>query len=166
MMDTPARHDAPLPQDAPDFGRPGWVPPPYPAYPAFPPPGEHTTNAVAWYPAAHTPPPPPVPGYAYDAYARPYAAPPARRTCTDATISLVAGAAAWVFVPFLGAVIAVIFGMRARRQIRAAGGTLDGDGMALVGLILGWAQLALTVALTVLLLLVVAFGLGIFFGSR
>lgn len=158
MMDTPARHHTPFPQDAPDFGRPGWVPPAYPAHPAHPP----TTHDAAQYPAT----PAPAPGFVYHPYARPYFAPPVPRTCTDATISLIAGAAAWLFVPLLGAVIAVVFGIRARRQIRAAGGTLDGDGMALVGLILGWTQIVLMLALTALLLLVAAFGLGMRFATR
>ena len=66
------------------------------------------------------------------------------RTSTTAVISLVFGILCWFALPFVGAIVAVITGHMARGEIRnAPAGTLEGDGMALVGLILGWVHLAI-----------------------
>ena len=59
-----------------------------------------------------------------------------------AIASLISGILAWVFLPVIGAIVAVITGHMARKEIREANGQLSGEGMALVGLILGYAQLA------------------------
>lgn len=65
-------------------------------------------------------------------------------TSTPAVVSLIAGIACWIAVPFLGAIVAVVCGHLARGEIRrAAPGTVQGDGMALAGLILGYLHLAL-----------------------
>ncbi|MFV9505495.1 MAG: DUF4190 domain-containing protein [Oscillochloridaceae bacterium umkhey_bin13] len=60
-----------------------------------------------------------------------------------AITSLVAGIISWVMIPVLAAIVAVVTGHIARREIRNAPGRLSGDGMALAGMILGYAQLAL-----------------------
>jgi len=58
------------------------------------------------------------------------------------------GIICWIALPFLGAIIAVICGHMARAEIhRAPPGTIEGDGMALAGLILGYLHLALTALL-------------------
>lgn len=68
------------------------------------------------------------------------------RTSTMAVLSLIFGILSYVFLPFIGALVAVICGHAARSEIRRAPpGTVDGDGMALAGLILGWIQIALSV---------------------
>lgn len=68
---------------------------------------------------------------------------PARTTSTTAIISLIFGIVCWMALPFIGALIAVISGHTARAEIRRAPpGTLDGDGMALTGLILGYLHIA------------------------
>jgi hypothetical protein len=65
------------------------------------------------------------------------------RTSSLAVVSLIFGVLAYVFLPGIGALVAVICGHSARSEIRrAAPGSLEGDGMALAGLILGWIQLA------------------------
>jgi hypothetical protein len=70
----------------------------------------------------------------------------ATRTSGTAVASLVFGILSWVLLPFIGAVLAVILGHSARAEIRRAPpGTIEGDGMAIAGLILGWAHLALFV---------------------
>lgn len=68
-----------------------------------------------------------------------------RKTSTLAIISLVAGILGWTLLPFLGTVAAIITGHMARGEIRRSNGTLDGDGMAMIGLVLGWLQVILTV---------------------
>lgn len=66
------------------------------------------------------------------------------RTSSLAVISLVFGILCWVALPFIAAIVAVICGHAARGEIRRApAGTIEGDGMALAGLILGWVHLLL-----------------------
>jgi hypothetical protein len=56
------------------------------------------------------------------------------------------GIVCWVALPFIGALAAVICGHSARGEIRRAPpGTIEGDGMALAGLILGWVHLVIFV---------------------
>lgn len=85
------------------------------------------------------------------------------QTNTLAVVSIVAGVASFVFAPFIGAVIAVITGHMAKSQIRQTGE--GGDGLATVGLILGYVHLALF-ALVVIVIVVVLGGLGIFAASH
>lgn len=67
---------------------------------------------------------------------------PVRPTCTMATFSLVSGILSWCVLPFVGAVAAVICGHMARAEIRRSQGALEGDGMAVAGMILGYLHLA------------------------
>jgi uncharacterized membrane protein YjfL (UPF0719 family) len=60
-----------------------------------------------------------------------------------AIASLVTGILSWVLIPIIGAIIAVITGHMAKRQIRESNGQLSGDGMATAGLILGYVNLLL-----------------------
>jgi len=77
------------------------------------------------------------------------------RTSSMAIVSLIFGILAYTLLPFVGALVAVICGHSARSEIRRApAGTLDGDGLALAGLILGWIQLAFTFIAVVFVVLV------------
>jgi hypothetical protein len=66
-----------------------------------------------------------------------------RPTNALAVVSLIAGIASFIFVPFIGAIVAVITGHVARSQVRRTGE--GGDGMALAGLTLGYVHLVLWV---------------------
>ncbi|AKC85583.1 DUF4190 domain-containing protein [Pseudoxanthomonas suwonensis] len=66
-----------------------------------------------------------------------------RQTSSLAIASLVSGILGWTLLPFLGALVAIITGHMARGEIRAANGQLDGDGLAVAGLVLGWVSMAL-----------------------
>ena len=79
-------------------------------------------------------------------------------TAPLAIVSLVSGILGWVALPVIGAVIAVVTGHIARGQIRDARGDLQGDGLAMVGLVLGYLSLAL-VLFSVMLFLI--FGAGL-----
>jgi hypothetical protein len=79
---------------------------------------------------------------------------PYRRTSTPAILSLVFGVLSWVALPLVGAIVAVVTGHVARGEIRRANGELEGDGMAVAGLVLGWANLALLVLALLLFLFV------------
>ncbi len=82
---------------------------------------------------------------------------PARQSCTTATISLIFGILSWVVLPFIGAVVAIVTGHMARSEIRRAPGGMEGDSLAVGGLILGYLHLA------ILALIVVA--VFLFFGG-
>ncbi len=70
---------------------------------------------------------------------RPYPPPLAVRRNGLAIAALVTGI---LWFTWIGAVLGVIFGYVARRQIREAKGWQTGDGMAVAGLVLGWSGLA------------------------
>jgi hypothetical protein len=72
-------------------------------------------------------------------YEQPY------ETSTLAIVSLVSGIISWFLLPILGAIIAVITGHMAKREIGDSQGRLTGDGMATAGLVLGYLQLVLSV---------------------
>jgi hypothetical protein len=82
-------------------------------------------------------------------------------TSTAAILSLVFGILGWVGLPVLGSIVAIVCGHMARAEIRNAGVALQGDGLAIAGLVLGWAQLAMT-ALLVLAMVLFFGGLAAF----
>jgi hypothetical protein len=83
---------------------------------------------------------------------------------TPAIVSLIFGILAWLpIAPVVGAIVAVICGHIARRQIKAANGQLGGSGMAMAGLILGYLQLAV---LALAICAIVGIGLLSLLGSR
>jgi hypothetical protein len=82
---------------------------------------------------------------------------PARQTCTTATISLVFGILSWCGLTVIGAVVAIVCGHMARGEIRRSNGALDGDGLATVGLVLGYLHL--------LAVFLFVFCLFVFFGG-
>ncbi|MHB8894010.1 MAG: DUF4190 domain-containing protein [Candidatus Geothermincolia bacterium] len=113
---------------------PGFVPPP--------------TMGVA--------PPPPGPGVpppGYPAYNRPLP------VDGMAIASLVAGIVAWVFCPVIAAVLAVVFGYIAKRNIKESNGALGGEGFATAGIILGFVHLGLTL-LVVIAIVIIALATG------
>lgn len=66
---------------------------------------------------------------------------PVMRTTSGLAItSLVTGILGWVLVPVIGALVAIVTGHMARADIRHQPERLDGDGMAVIGLILGYSQ--------------------------
>jgi len=76
------------------------------------------------------------------------------RTSTPAILSLVFGILCWVALPLVGAVAAVVCGHLARSEIRRAPpGTLEGDGLAVAGLVMGWLHIALCIAFVAALFL-------------
>ena len=82
------------------------------------------------------PSPPPVP-------ARPAAAGPP--TSGLAIASLLLGIGGITFLPLLGSIVAIILGYMARNDIRRRPGEVEGDGLALAGIVLGWIAVGLAV---------------------
>ncbi len=68
-----------------------------------------------------------------------------RKTSTLAIVSLVAGILGWTLLPFFGSIGAIITGHMARGEIRRSAGALDGDGLAITGLVLGWGSIIVTI---------------------
>jgi hypothetical protein len=60
------------------------------------------------------------------------------QTSTLAVISLISGIASYFIVPLLGAIVAIITGNMAKKEINESAGRLTGDDMAKWGMILGW----------------------------
>jgi hypothetical protein len=83
-----------------------------------------------------------------------------------AVASLVSGILCWLVLPVIGAVVAVVTGVSARREIRASRGAIGGWNMATIGLWFGAIHLVLIgVALLIVLGLVVA-GVGFAWFNR
>ncbi|MFN7137281.1 MAG: DUF4190 domain-containing protein [Thermomonas sp.] len=68
-----------------------------------------------------------------------------RQTSSLAVVSLVAGILGWTVLPFLGSVVAIICGHLARAEIRRAPQALEGDGLAVAGLVMGYIAVGLGV---------------------
>lgn len=78
----------------------------------------------------------------------PYGGPPSRRNNGLAVASLVCACAGFLFL--LPAILGVIFGFVARSQIRQSGGAQGGDGLAVAGIIVGFAWIGLFLILVVI----------------
>lgn len=68
-----------------------------------------------------------------------------QRTSSNAIFCLAAGVLGWTLLPIVGAVVAVIFGRRARREIRESNGTLGGQAFVTIGMSLGMVEIGLFV---------------------
>ncbi|MGL6289811.1 MAG: DUF4190 domain-containing protein [Silanimonas sp.] len=85
----------------------------------------------------------------------------ARRTSPLAIVSLVSGLLGWTLAPWLGSIVAIITGHMARAEIRRDPAAVEGDGLAIAGLVLGWAMVIVSV-LTMLAILLFFGGLAAF----
>lgn len=74
-----------------------------------------------------------------------------------ATASLILGICAFLVCPLVCSVLAIVYGNKARAEIRASNGWVTGEGQAKAGLILGWVSLALTALLILAIALPAAF---------
>ena len=74
-------------------------------------------------------------------------------TSASAVVSLIFGILSWLGLTIIGAIIAIVCGHIARSDIRRApAGSIQGDDMALTGLILGYLNLAVCVLMLAALL--------------
>ena len=64
-------------------------------------------------------------------------------TNQNAIIALVAMIVSWVFLPVIGAIVGIVMGNNARKEILASNGTQSGDGMAKVAVIGSWINIGL-----------------------
>ena len=82
------------------------------------------------------------------------------KTSNLAIISLIAGILGWL-IPIIGAIIAIITGHKAKGEIRDSGDSLTGDGIATVGLVLGYAQLIIPACAVGIIVIMTLLGPGI-----
>lgn len=75
--------------------------------------------------------------------------------------SVIMGVVGWTLLPIVGAIIAVITGHMAKKEIRESNGLLGGDGLATAGLVLGYSNLALGLCVCLLLMLFPALLVGL-----
>src|SRR5271163_2234518 len=64
-------------------------------------------------------------------------------TSGKATASLILGILAYIILPFLAAIPAIILGHLALSEIKKSAGRLKGNGMATAGVVMGYAQIVL-----------------------
>ncbi|HFD39104.1 MAG TPA: DUF4190 domain-containing protein [Anaerolineae bacterium] len=62
-----------------------------------------------------------------------------------AIASLIMGILGWTLLPLLGSLLALLFGYMARSEIRQRPDELEGDGLAVAGLVLGWLMIGVSV---------------------
>ena len=75
-----------------------------------------------------------------------------RQTSTTAIVSLVGGLLGWTLLPLIGSLVAIVTGHIARAEIRRNPETIEGDGLAVAGLLLGYAAVAIAVASVIALI--------------
>jgi hypothetical protein len=78
---------------------------------------------------------------------------PMQRDSGAAIASLIFGIMAWVFLPFLGAIVAIITGHVGINEVNNSNGMVRGKGMAVAGLVMGYVQIAILVLIIVVLVL-------------
>jgi MFS family permease len=76
---------------------------------------------------------------------------PAKQTEGLAIASLVLGIASFLIIPIIPAILAIVFGRRARHLIRESG--KEGRAMALAGEIIGWVHIGLVVLVVLFIVL-------------
>ncbi len=85
------------------------------------------------------------------------------QTSQNAVYCLIAGIASWTMLPLVSAVLAVVFGGRARREIKESNGQLRGDTFVVIGMVMGGVQLGLAAlgAIGVIIMLILRYVLPI-----
>ena len=76
-----------------------------------------------------------------------------RQTSSLAIISLVSDILGWTALPLVGSIVAIVCGHMARTEIRRNPDTMEGDGLAVAGLVLGWTMVAISILGLMLLFL-------------
>ncbi len=86
------------------------------------------------------------------------------RNSALAIVSLVFGVLSWCLLPMVGAVVAVVCGHLARSEIRHAppDDAIEGGGMALAGLVLGYLNLLAVVVIMMIFFGALFLGAGLF----
>lgn len=97
----------------------------------------------SYQPLTHQPPSYQQPSYQSSGYNPGAYVPPALPNSQAAIVSLVFGILSYVMLPVVGAIVAIVAGHIAKREIRDSNGQLGGGGLATAGLVLGYIQLSI-----------------------
>ncbi|MBN2168601.1 MAG: DUF4190 domain-containing protein [Actinobacteria bacterium] len=73
-----------------------------------------------------------------------------RKTSGWAVVSLVVGALSFLFFPVLGSILAIVFAIIAKKEIKEGNGGISGSGMATAGLVLGIIGLVIPLILVII----------------
>jgi hypothetical protein len=73
---------------------------------------------------------------------------PLDRNSKLAYASLAMGFASWLLIPFLAGIAAIVLGHMARLEIARSEGRLTGDGLAVAGLVMGYANVIFLALIT------------------
>lgn len=139
---TPDAADQPAPEP-PREGWPGYSGyAPYPGYPPYP----------ALAPAGEMPYPSPYP-YPAPGYFPWLFAPPAPRLGTWALVSMILGAVSIAGFQTIPAILAVIFGFIGLNEIKKSPGQIEGRGLAIAGVVLGFVSLGIGLVVVLLYIL-------------
>ena len=92
---------------------------------------------------------------------QPYQTPPAKPNSNMALASLILGILGWTVLPGLASIAAIVTGHMAKKEIKESMGQLGGDGMAVAGLIMGYASVAIFVCVCLAMVGMMALGLSI-----
>lgn len=87
-----------------------------------------------------------------------------RQTSSLAIVSLISGVLGWTLLPLFGSIVAIITGHLARGEIRREPERLQGDGLAVAGLILGYVAIGL--GILAVLIFVMFFGGLVWLGTH
>jgi hypothetical protein len=90
-----------------------------------------------------------------------YQPPPAKPNSNMALASLILGILGWTFMPGLASIAAIITGHLAQKEIKESNGQLGGDGMAIAGLVMGYASVAIFVCVCLAIAGMMAMGIAI-----
>jgi hypothetical protein len=96
--------------------------------------------------------------YPYNPYPYGYQPVPMQQDCGAATVSLVFGILAYIILPAIGALVAIICGHVGLAQIKESNGAMRGRGSAIAGLVLGYIQLGCFAILILVIILAGAAG--------
>lgn len=140
-----------VPVRPPSYAGPGAVPPLDPGF--GPPPGPPGYGPPPYGPPGYGPPPGPPgypppfdPGYGYPPGGPQYGYVPAQKTNGLAVASLVCSL---VWLGGVGSILAIIFGFVVRAQIKKSEGGVQGNGLAIAGIIIGFVGLVSVAALVI-----------------
>lgn len=96
-----------------------------------------------------------------------YQTPPTKPNSNMALASLILGILGWTVLPGLASIAAIVTGHMAKKEIKESMGQLGGDGMAVAGLVMGYASVAIFVCVCLFVggMMVLGLSIPIFEGS-
>ncbi|MEA4812282.1 MAG: DUF4190 domain-containing protein [Anaerolineaceae bacterium] len=90
-----------------------------------------------------------------------------KTTSVLAILSTISGVASFFVVPFVGAIAALITGYLAKKEIKNSNGSMDGEGFATAGIVMGWINLGISfMACLLIFAIIILFGLFTFRAIR